>query len=68
MAEIVYANHTADHLPGDCVVVSDEEARRLIDAGMARQATKDDAVAVVEATVEDQKDADDKGAKTAAKK
>lgn len=62
MAEIVYVNHTADHVPGDCAVVSDDEARQLIEAGMARNATKDDAAVVVEATVEAEKaDAKKKG-------
>jgi hypothetical protein len=38
--EIVFANHTADHLPGDVVSLSLEEANRLVEAGMARYATR----------------------------
>jgi hypothetical protein len=40
--DVVFVNHTADHSPGEYVVVDANEARRLVDAAMARYATEDD--------------------------
>lgn len=41
--EIVYVNHTRDHVPGDRVTVSAAEARRLVKGHAAQYATKSDA-------------------------
>lgn len=47
--DIVYSNHTADFAPGDLATVSEDEARRLEEAGMARRATRKDIAAAEEA-------------------
>ena len=39
------AHHWQDHLPGDKVDVSEEQARLLVSAGVARPATVSDAKA-----------------------
>lgn len=48
--EIVYVNHTRDHVPGDRVTVPIEEARRLVKGHAARYATKKDEAAADKAT------------------
>lgn len=65
---VVYVNHTADHSPNDVVTVSEDEARRLVEAGMARVVTEDDGLeASVEAELADA-NADDAAAETASAK
>lgn len=44
--EIVYAHHHRDHVPGERDVVPAGDARRLVHAGVAAYATKEDAVQV----------------------
>lgn len=41
--EVVFVNHTKDHLPGDRAEVPADEARRLVKGHAARYATKTDA-------------------------
>lgn len=52
--DVVFTNHTAEHLPGELATVSDDEAERLINAHMARKATAKDRREDEEATVEDE--------------
>lgn len=43
--EVVYVNHTRDHLPGDRATVSTDDARRLVKGHAAQYATKTAAAA-----------------------